>query len=120
MGLRRAAWPIDRFGRQDGPMSRKAKSGGGRVTESPWAARRAVARDLYDRLQEAGWVDATDDDVPLMNSGELPLSKVCTCSPDEVDLLIARHAAEPPVTDQAVAVQLHDGPPVAVLVWAAG
>ena len=120
MGLRPAAWPIDRFGRQDGPMSRKAKSGGGRVTESPWASRRAVAREMYDRLLDAGWIDATDDDVPLMNSGELPLSKVCTCSPGEVDELIARYAAEPPDADQAVAVQLHDGPPVAVLVWAAG
>jgi hypothetical protein len=112
------------------PMSaKKAKSGGargrtpgggGRVTESPWAARKAVANDLYDRLQSAGWVDATDDDVPLMHSGELPLTKVCTCSPDEVDELIARFATDPPETDQAVAVTLHDGPPVAVLIWPAG
>ena len=107
-------------------MSAKKKSGGrpgasgGRVTESPWAARRAVARDLYDRLQAAGWVDATDDDVPPMHSGELPLTKVCTCSPGEVDDLIARYATDPPETDQAVAVTLHDGPPVAVLVWPAG
>jgi hypothetical protein len=95
-------------------------SGGGRVTESPWAARKAVARDVYERLHAAGWVDATDDDVPLMNSGELPLSKVCTCAPGEADELIARYAADPPATDQAVAVTLHDGPPVAVLIWQAG
>lgn len=108
--------------------AKKAKPGGrpgsqragGRVTESPWAARRATAHEMYDRLQEAGWVDATDDDVPLMNSGDLPLSKVCTCSPGEVDELIARFATEPPEIDQAVAITLHDGAPVAVLVWPAG
>ena len=106
-------------------MAKKRSGGrpqptGGRATASPWAAKRAEARQMIDQLVAAGWEEASDDDVDALESGELPLGSVCTCSREEVDELIALYRTEPPEIDQAVAITLHDGAPFAVLIWPAG
>ena len=94
------------------------KKKGGRVTESPWAARRTVAKGLVDRFLVAGWEEADDDDVAAINAGEIHLAKVCTCGPDEADEVMTHAATEHADQEHAVVITLHDGPPVAVLMWA--
>ena len=98
---------------------KRKKGGGGRVTESPWAARRAVARDLVEQFAAAGWEEGDADDVAAINAGELHVTKVCTCGADEAESLIAHASDDHPDQDHAVVITLHDGPPVAVLVRAA-
>ena len=100
-------------------MAGKKKAKGGRVTESPWAARKAVARGLVDRFTAAGWDEADTDDVAAINAGELHMSRVCTCEADGADDVITHASADHPDREHAVVITLHDGPPVAVLVRAA-
>ena len=99
-------------------MAGKKKVKGGRVTESPWAAKRSVAKGLVDRFTAAGWEEADADDVAAINAGEIHSSKVCTCGPEEADGVMTHAATEHAATEHAVVITLHDGPPVAVLMWA--
>jgi len=99
-------------------MAAKKKTKGGRVTASPWAEKRNVARSVVDRFIAAGWVEADGADVAAINAGEIHLSKVCTCSPDEAGHVMTHAAHEHTDTEHAVVVTLHEGPPVAVLVYA--
>jgi hypothetical protein len=99
-------------------MAAKKRPKGGRVTTSPWAERRTVAHALVEQFLAAGWEEADADDVMAINAGELHLSKVCTCGPEQAGAVMAHAASEHVDQDHAVVVTLHDGPPVAVLVWA--
>jgi len=100
-------------------MAGKKKAKGGRVTESPWAARKAVAKDLVERFSAAGWDEADAEDVAAINAGDLHVSRVCTCEADDVDTVITHASSEHADQDHAVVITLHDGPPVAVLVHSA-
>jgi hypothetical protein len=100
-------------------MAAKKKAKGGRVTESPWAAKRTVAKGLVAEFAGAGWQEADADDVAAINAGELHVSKVCTCGPDEAGQVISHARNDHADEDHAVVITLHDGPPVAVMVWAA-
>lgn len=92
------------------------KKKGGRVTESPWTAKRTVAKGIVQRFTSAGWLEADAEDIAAINAGELHVSKVCTCGPDEAEHVIGHAAGEHADQDHAVVVTLHEGPPVAVLV----
>lgn len=97
-------------------MSTKKRKGG-RVTQSPKVHRRAVADELVDRFISAGWTEADEDDVQAINAHILPISTVCTCSPEETSEFITTIASSPDAPRQAVAVMLHDGPPYGALIW---
>lgn len=97
-------------------MAAKKKAKGGRVTTSPWTEKRTTARRVVDQFIQAGWVEADSDDVAAINAGDIHLSKVCTCGPEQAAHVMG-HVHEHTGTDHAVVVTLHDGPPVAVLVW---
>lgn len=82
--------------------------------------RRAVADQLVDQFISAGWIEADEDDVQAINAHILPITTVCTCSPEETSELIAAIASMPDAPRQSVAVMLHDGPPYGALVWSGG